>query len=739
MSVLGRFAYSWASDDRPARLHAALNAPEIDVDRIQALAKAMLGDTKFDWPREGTLSLKADRATFAGIDAKRVDVNVRIDANGLGVERLTIADFGGATLAVNGRIDTQSKAPRGAMTVDLDARALDGIAVLAEKFSPQVAAELRRSAERFAPLSLRGSLSVDPTSSGPAETNAVAKFRIDGRAGMFRVTLSGDAEAAGKALAVENLSALSAAKVRLTTRLEAEDARALVELAALDRLVTADKRPGQLTLTANGPLNGQIAIDSQLASGSFSIAAKGTARLAGEAPASAALDVKVANANVRSWRPAAPGKPADVLPASLSARLALGDNVLKFSDLSGTMGLTPVAGSLSIGLAQPMRLDGALEFGAVDLPGVLAAVLGAPPQRAGTNELWPAEPFETGFPGGFTGQIAVKSARVALSPRHTAREARAMLRFAEREISLQDIDGAIAGGRVAGELTFLRRPEGLAARGRIRLAGVGAAELLAGDGGLSGRLTLDVTAEGIGRSAVALMGSLGGSGTLKLEDGRLARLDPGVFEALIRAADQGLPIDAVKVGDWVERALTANALAVPLAEGAISIAAGQARLANTIVRTDKVELAAAGNLNLADGVLDARLVMSGPIGMGGVPNTRPEVVIVLKGPIDAPKRTLDVTALSSWLALRAVEQQSQKLDVLEGRAPAASAGIAPVILPAESAPKPDTSAAGGPRIETEPPPLPRPAVRPQPRPKTEQARPTPGPLDLRQFLFGPRS
>ena len=49
MTVLGRFAYAWASEDRPARLHAALTAPEIDVDRIQGLAKAMLGDTEFDW------------------------------------------------------------------------------------------------------------------------------------------------------------------------------------------------------------------------------------------------------------------------------------------------------------------------------------------------------------------------------------------------------------------------------------------------------------------------------------------------------------------------------------------------------------------------------------------------------------------------------------------------------------------------------------------------------------------
>jgi large subunit ribosomal protein L24 len=291
-------------------------------------------------------------------------------------------------------------------------------------------------------------------------------------------------------------------------------------------------------------------------------------------------------------------------------------------------------------------------------------------------------------------------------------------------------------------VTFVRRVEGLAARGRVHLAGVNAAELLPADAGISGRLTLDFTAEGAGRSAAALMGSLGGSGTFKLENGRLARLDPSVFEALIRAADQGLPIDAIKVRDWVERALTSNGLAVPMTEGAISVAAGQARLPSTVIRSDKVELAASGSLNLADTTVDARLVMSGPVGMGGVANTRPEVVIVLKGPIDAAKRTLDVAALSSWLALRAVEQQSQKLDVLEGRAPAASAVVSPPPSdrsPSESKPaRPEAAAAGDVRVETDATPLPRPAVRQPPRPN--QGRPAPAaPLDLRQFLFGPRS
>src|SRR5712691_1357929 len=177
-------------------------------------------------------------------------------------------------------------------------------------------------------------------------------------------------------------------------------------------------------------------------------------------------------------------------------------------------------------------------------------------------------------------------------------------------------------------------------------------------------------------SAVALIGSLGGSGTFTLESGRVVRLDPAAFDTVIRAVDQGLPIDAIRVRDRMDAALASGVFAVALAEGAITINSGQARLSNTIVRAQGADLAVSGSVNLADGAIDARLTLSGVAGAGAPANTRPEVVIALKGPIDAPKRRIDVAALASWLALRAVEQQSKKLDALEGREPSPPAAPA---------------------------------------------------------------
>jgi len=235
-------------------------------------------------------------------------------------------------------------------------------------------------------------------------------------------------------------------------------------------------------------------------------------------------------------------------------------------------------------------------------------------------------------------------------------------------------------------------------------------------------------------SAVALVGSLAGKGSFTLENGKLARLDPTAFETVIRAVDQGLPIDAARVKDKMDAALAGGKLAVALAEGAITIDAGQARLSDTVVRARGADLAVAGSVNLADGALDARLTLTGTV--TATAGTRPEIVVALKGPIDSPKRTTDVAALSSWLALRAVDDQSKKLDLLEGRVSPPTAPAVPIVPVTAPAAEPAQPKASEPEV-----PRPRPTLRtspatsiaPKPKaaPAAEHVQPLPPPIDIR--------
>ena len=187
------------------------------------------------------------------------------------------------------------------------------------------------------------------------------------------------------------------------------------------------------------------------------------------------------------------------------------------------------------------------------------------PAPAGTTArrwAWSSEPFAGGVFGDYAGQIALKARRVDLLPRLTAREFRANLRFGKDEFAFDDMAGDIAGGRLAGQLSFRSAEDGLKARAKISLAGADAASLLPSGARppVTGSLDFSADVEGTGLSPVALIGSLQGSGKFALADAQFAGLDPRAFDAVTRAVDQGLAIDAARISDVVSKALESGRL-----------------------------------------------------------------------------------------------------------------------------------------------------------------------------------
>src|SRR5262249_24635896 len=154
-----------------------------------------------------------------------------------------------------------------------------------------------------------------------------------------------------------------------TAHLESGDGGALVELLGLDTLIAVDKRPGRLDVTASGALNGEMAMDGQLVAGALDVSTKGTLRLADGPTASSAL--KIANANMRSPRPVASGRPAETVPLSLAGKLAYAGNTIDLNDILGRASGAAIAGRLKIGL-QPLTASGEIELGEINLPVVMA-------------------------------------------------------------------------------------------------------------------------------------------------------------------------------------------------------------------------------------------------------------------------------------------------------------------------------------------------------------------------------
>jgi hypothetical protein len=121
----------------------------------------------------------------------------------------------------------------------------------------------------------------------------------------------------------------------------------------------------------------------------------------------------------------------------------------------------------------------------------------------------------------------------------------------------------------------------------------------------------------------------------------------------------------------MDQVLSSGVLTVVRADGEFTLVGGQARAVNVKVNAQGADVGVSGSALLADDTIDARLTLSPPERPDAPAGTRPEVTITLKGATDAPKRAIDVTAFFNWLALRAVDQQSKRIDALEAAREAA--------------------------------------------------------------------
>jgi large subunit ribosomal protein L24 len=471
------------------------------------------------------------------------------------------------------------------------------------------------------------------------------------------------------------LAALTSADVHLQGKLDADDGGALFALLNLDKILAVDKRPGQLTLAANGPLGGEFQVDSRLVAGGFDASAAGTLRFTGEGP-KGNLRVAVAAADLRPLRQGPVSRSAEPLPATLTGHLAIGGGSLTLDDFSGAFGGTGLRGRLGVVLAQPLRVQGRIEADALDASAAIAVAIGMPTSASARADVsaWSQEPFAPGLFAAAEGRIEFATPQAAFTPALVLRQARGVAKFSRSEIAFTDLEGSLADGGLTGQLVFNKSAAGTSLRAHFGLAESDAGALLGGDKPpITGRLAAQIDIEGTGLSPAALVGSLAGNGTVSLEGGQFAALHPKIFDVAARAVDGGLTPDAAKVSEIADAALKSGSLDVSSAEGVITISAGQVRLANTIAQAEGAGLILAANVDLTEKSLNARLTLSGHRGTAASLEV-PVVFVSLKGPMTEPKRTVDLSALTAWLTLRSIEQQSKRLEAIESQSRESAVG-----------------------------------------------------------------
>jgi hypothetical protein len=243
------------------------------------------------------------------------------------------------------------------------------------------------------------------------------------------------------------------------------------------------------------------------------------------------------------------------------------------------------------------------------------------------------EPLPLAALAGWNGQLRLSAEQVRVGPTTVLRQAQAALILDQGRLRLDDVSGALAGGRLAGSAVLDSTAEPPALTLGLDVAGASFTEPVF-DLPLdlaAGRVEGSARLHAAGHAPAALLATLAGDIRLDVQNGLLAGValqDAGAAkdEAAVRAALEGgsTPFTHMQIAAHVEHGV------VTLAQATLDAAAGSATLGGTIDLPG-----AAADLSLAFQPSTAEA---------------PTIGLRLTGPLDAIHRTPELAALTRWRA-----------------------------------------------------------------------------------------
>jgi hypothetical protein len=179
-------------------------------------------------------------------------------------------------------------------------------------------------------------------------------------------------------------------------------------------------------------------------------------------------------------------------------------------------------------------------------------------------------------------------------------------------------------------------------------------------------LTVDASAEASGASAADLIAAMSGSGEVQLSGVKVEGLNAGLLASLTQAADQSKDeLTEKRVGALVAAQIHQGELALGDVKIPFTITGGEFRVQEVSGKAQGVSLAAEGSANLTSGDLRASISASYDAGDEALAGGDPTVRLLYSGRREEPRETIDVSAVTNFLSMRAYEQERRRVEMLQ--------------------------------------------------------------------------
>jgi large subunit ribosomal protein L24 len=646
----GRVAVSNRTAGEGSRIEATLKADRLDLDAATAFIRSLAGP-QAEWPDEAQLSLDVGRAVSASQELRPFVAKLSYGPNTISLEQLKIGEASGVRVEGAGSFDRVNAT--GKLTLNASAAAFARFTALIAPAAPVAAVRLNAMAARPGPAGLKLSLDLDKNPDHADRANARAVLDID--APDFKGVATITATPVIAAVRGIDLDSLAQSELGIESKLSSVQGRSLLTLLGLDRAISAGDGPARFEGSATGVWRGQLRLKAKLSGPDLDADAQGTAEPWASEP-KAAVNLSVRRVNLAPLLDRNPSDPL-VKNLSLSSRLTLAGSKLTFADIDSALGGSRIRGRVALDFGDEKSVDGEVGMDALDLAPAFGLAIGA----AGHDT---SEPLGRGLLQGWRGRLAFQALRGTLPGGAELRPVSGVIKGDGQSLTFDNLKGTIGGGEATADIEAKQTLSGVALNARLQFSGVDAEALRYRALAMpAGRASMQMTLASQGRSASALAGALSGSGSLTLQAARIAGLDPRAFAVAIRASDNGEATDDNMLRQIVEPALWAGGLAVASAQIPFNIKDGRLRVGATTLDAEGARAIVSGGYDIAADQTDIRAALTSTT--SGSATGRPEIQIFAMGSPDALDRTVDVAALSSWLAVRAIDRETRRLDSID--------------------------------------------------------------------------
>ena len=674
-TLTGSLAFTDPVGSEPGRLYMDLSSDSLDVGTLPTLSASatLFGDLDL------SVSLRAKSLHVAHVGEGEIDsgsLALKVEKSGpkTTLERLSVADLGGASVDAEGSFGPEGVTATG----HLSAARLNDFALLFSRLAPGAWSKaLIERAPLLSPTSLAFEALGGPASGGEP---SIDSLRANGTIGLTHAVLALDPGPKGEGQTV-------------ALDLDAPDAGALLrQLCLAGSAVSSGK--AHIGLHAAGAWGagydveaaGALAGTDVSASGRFAPTAEGDeARLFGPAKLKGANVAPLASA----LGLASPG--STIGPVEAGADVTLRGERWTISRLAATVAGIKAHGDLAyeppakaaaapienpdVALAEeavnglaavaaeppPPAVTGELSFDRLPLAGLLALALG-PPQPAKAGALWSEAKFAAAPLSPPPVAVRIHAATLDAADGFSAQGFSATLRLDKGRLDLDDMAMKIAGGAASGH-AILRRD-----RDSATLSGAMNAERLAvSRAGLSGGIGGTIEFASTGKSPAALIAGLAGGGAAQLAGAELARSDPTALDRVIAKSEApDAQLDESNIAYEFGQELNKAPLKLPESATPLALSAGAIKLGSLPIARSHGDATLSASFDLTRLSLETRLMLTSPSAdlkfWSGPP---PSATVMVQDALSAPKRQLDVAALSAGLATQAIVRETDRIASLE--------------------------------------------------------------------------